>query len=65
MTIDNVQDILSSFYYLRSQDISNIKVGDELELDMFLDYETVGFKMKYLGEEVIKTKFGKIKSLKF
>ncbi len=65
VTIDNVQDILSSFYYLRSQDINDIKVGDELELDMFLDYETFGFKMKYLGEEVIKTKFGKIKSLKF
>jgi len=65
LTIDNVQDIISSFYYLRSQNINNLKVGDELELDMFLDYETFGFKMKYLGEEVIKTKFGKIKSLKF
>ena len=65
LTIDNVQDIISSFYYLRSQDISNLKVGDELELDMFLDYETFGFKMKYLGTETIKTKFGKIKSLKF
>ncbi len=65
LTIDNVQDILSSFYHLRNQDISTLKVGDELELDMFLDYEIFGFKMKYLGEEVIKTKFGKIKSLKF
>ena len=65
LTIDNVQDILSSFYYLRNKDVSELKVGDELELDMFLDYETFGFKMKYLGEEVIKTKFGKIKSLKF
>ncbi|PHR69143.1 MAG: ATP-dependent exonuclease [Lutibacter sp.] len=65
LTIDNVQDILSSFYYLRSQDISELTIGDELELDMFLDYETFGFKMEFLGEEVIKTKFGRIKSLKF
>ncbi|MCF6280427.1 MAG: DUF3108 domain-containing protein [Flavobacteriaceae bacterium] len=65
VTIDNVQDIISSFYYLRNQDVSNLKIGDELKLDMFLDYETFGFKMRYLGKEVIKTKFGKIKCLKF
>lgn len=65
VTIDNVQDMISSFYYLRNQDISNLKKGDELKLNMFLDYETFGFKMKYLGKETIKTKFGRIKCLKF
>lgn len=62
---DNVQDMISAFYYLRNQDVSNLKVGDELTLDMFFDYETFGFKMRYLGEDLLKTKFGKIKCLKF
>lgn len=65
VSIDNVQDMISSFYYLRNQDLSNLTKGDELHLNMFFDYETFGFKMKYLGEEILKTKFGKIKCLKF
>lgn len=65
VTIDDVQDLISSFYFLRNQDISNIKVGDEIRINMFFDYETFGFIMKYLGEEVLNTKFGKIKCLKF
>lgn len=64
-SIDNVQDILSSFYHLRNQDVSKLKVSGELKLNMFLDYETFGFKMRYLGEEVIKTKYGKIRCMKF
>ncbi len=65
VTADNVQDMISAFYYLRNQDISDLKVGDELSLDMFFDYETFGFKMRYLGEDLLKTKFGKIKCLRF
>lgn len=65
VSIDAVQDMISSFYYLRNQDLSDLKKGDELKLNMFFDYETFGFKMKYLGEETIKTKFGKVKCLKF
>jgi hypothetical protein len=65
VSIDNVQDMISAFYYLRNQDISNLKINDELNLNMFFDYETFGFKMRYLGEEIIKTKFGRIKCFKF
>jgi len=65
VSIDNVQDMISAFYYLRNNDMSTIKVHDELKLNMFFDYETFGFKMRYLGEDTIKTKFGKIKCLKF
>lgn len=65
VSIDDVQDMISAFYYLRNNDLSNIKVDDELKLNMFFDYETFGFKMRYLGEDTIKTKFGKIKCLKF
>lgn len=65
VAINNVQDMISAFYYLRSQDVSTLKVGDELKLNMFFDYETFGFRLKFLGKETIKTKFGKVKCLKF
>jgi hypothetical protein len=32
---------------------------------MFFDQETNNFKLRYLGSEVIRTKFGKVKTLKF
>jgi hypothetical protein len=32
---------------------------------MFFDKENYRFKLKYIGEEVIRTKFGKVKTLKF
>ena len=31
----------------------------------FNDKENFGFKLKYIGKEVIRTKFGKVKTLKF
>jgi len=60
-----VQDMVSTLYYLRNKDLSNMKVGDEVSLSMFFDETSYGFKMRYLGRETIKTKFGKVKSLKF
>jgi hypothetical protein len=62
---DDIQDLLSSLYYLRNQNLTNLKAGDELELKMFLDKETTNFKLHFLGKEVIKTKFGKVNALKF
>ncbi|MDD3722831.1 MAG: DUF3108 domain-containing protein [Lutibacter sp.] len=62
---DDIQDLLSSLYFLRNQNLTNLKVGDEIELKMFIDQETTNFKLRFLGKEVIKTKFGKVKSLKF
>ncbi len=61
----NIQDILSSMYFLRNQDLSNLNIDEEIEIKMFFDQEINNFKLKYLGKEIIKTKFGKIKTLKF
>jgi len=63
--INNVQDMMSAFYYLRNQDVSSLNIGDEIALDMFIDSEIYPFKLVYLGEELLKTRFGKVKSLKF
>jgi len=65
-TTPNIQDMVSTFYYLRNNlDVSNLKIGDEVKTNMFFDGENYGFKIKYLGEELLRTNFGKIKCLKF
>jgi hypothetical protein len=61
----NVQDMLSSFYYLRNKEVKNMKVGDEIAIDMFMDSQVYPFKLRFLGKEKIKTKFGKVKTLIF
>lgn len=62
---EDVQDMLSALYFLRSQDISNLSINDEIELNLFFDQETYPFKLRFLGRETINTKFGTVKSLKF
>ena len=65
VAFSNVQDILSSFYYLRNKDVSGMKVGEEIAIDMFLDSQVYPFKLRFLGTETLKTKFGKINTLIF
>ncbi|MDO6595639.1 DUF3108 domain-containing protein [Oceanihabitans sp. 2_MG-2023] len=65
-TKPNVQDMVSMYYYLRNKiNISTLKIGDEIKTDMFFDEENYGFKIKYLGEEIIETEFGDVRTLKF
>ncbi|ALU73891.1 DUF3108 domain-containing protein [Tenacibaculum finnmarkense] len=61
----NVQDMISSFYFLRSYNTKNMKKGEEIKIDMFFDNHTYPFKLRFLGSETIKTKFGKVKTQKF
>lgn len=65
VVFNNVQDMLSSFYFLRNQNVTNIKSGDEIKLDMFLDSQVYPFKLRYLGKQSIRTKYGKIETLVF
>ena len=62
---EEIQDLLSSMYYLRNQDLSNLKEGEEISIKMFFDQEVNDFKLRMVGREIIKTKFGKFKTLKF
>lgn len=65
-TEKEVQDMVSAFYYLRNNyDTETIKEGDVVSLYMFFDEENYNFRLKFLGTETIKTKFGKVKSLMF
>jgi hypothetical protein len=63
---DDAQDMVSSLYYLRNNlDIGQLKDGDEISMNMFFDKENYKFKLKFLGREIIKTKFGKVACLVF
>jgi len=63
---EEVQDIVSSFYYLRNHPkIDKLKVGESISIDMFFDNETTKFKLKFIGREDIKTKFGKVSCMIF
>ncbi|MBA4276281.1 DUF3108 domain-containing protein [Flavobacterium sp.] len=62
----NTQDILSSFYYLRNYpNIDKIKPGEFVSIDMFFDDETTKFRLKFLGRENIRTKFGVVQTMIF
>ena len=65
-TMPSTQDMLSALYYLRNKvDIKTIKKGDEFFLNLFFDEENFNFKVKYVGDEVIKTKFGVVNTMVF
>jgi len=60
-----VQDVLSSIYYARNINFDKYKEGDKIPFYMFLDNEVYNLYIKYMGKEVIKTKYGKFNSIKF
>lgn len=63
---ENVQDIISTFYFLRNHpNIDKLKVGESIVVDMFFDDETFKFKLKFIGKEDLKTKFGTISTMIF
>lgn len=64
-TEPEVQDMISAFYYIRNQIDTHLKnEGDELTINMFFDENNYQFKTVLVGKETLKTKFGKIKTLK-
>ncbi len=63
---ENVQDIISTFYYLRNNpNVDKLKVGESIAVDMFFDDEITKFKLKFIGREDLDTKFGTIPTMIF
>jgi hypothetical protein len=60
-----VQDVLSAIYYSRNIDFNRIKPGEKIPFTMFLDKEIFPMYIRYLGKEVVKTKYGKFRAIKF
>ncbi len=63
-SVKGIQDMLSAFYYLRSLDAGQIKVGSVFNLNVWIDDEMFPFRLKVAGTENVKTKFGTISCLK-
>jgi hypothetical protein len=59
-----VQDVVSAMYYARNVDFSQLKPEDKIPFSMFLDNQVYNMYIRYLGKEVIKTKYGKFNALK-
>ena len=61
---DHIQDIVSSWYVLRTHDFKQMQVGELLSNAIFFD-DTLyqNFQTKFLGKKTIKTKFGYLDAL--
>lgn len=60
-----IQDVLSAVYYARNIDFSKHAVGEKIPFSMFIDDEVFNLYIRYLGKEVIKTRYGIFNSIKF
>lgn len=62
---DQTFDLVSAYYFARSLDISRLKVGEQFKLNYYLGKDISQLTIKYVGKEVIKSKLGNIRCLKF
>lgn len=64
---DSIQDLISAFYYLRNNyNPDDLVAGQAITLKMLYDDDGIfDFKLKYLGTEILKTKYGKVECYKF
>lgn len=64
---DSIQDLISAFYYLRNNyEPEDLVKGEAIKLKLLYDDDGVfNFQLKYLGDETIKTKYGKVECYKF
>ena len=64
---DDIQDLVSAFYFLRNNyKVEDLEVGKTIDMDLLYDDDGVfKFRLKYLGTEVMKTKYGRVECLKF
>jgi hypothetical protein len=68
VTQKGIHDILSCFYYFRNHILpvsSNLKEGQLITIMTWFTDELYPIRLRYIGTEVVKTKAGKIKCLKF
>ena len=56
---------MSAFYYSRRALFGNARVGDTIRFNTYFDDKVYPIAVRYLGKDVIETKAGKFKALKF
>lgn len=63
---ENILDMVSAYYFFREALVNDIKKkGDELIVDTYFADEIFPLKLRYVGDDRIKTKLGKFKCMKF
>jgi hypothetical protein len=60
-----VQDLLSTLYYIRTWEFSNIDINQEFRINLFMDDSVYNIQFVFTGYETIETKLGKIRTMKF
>jgi len=63
-TPDNVQDIVSGVYYLRTLNLDKYKNGEQIRIKGFFDEEVFDFTVVFRGREQVETKAGKFRAFK-
>jgi hypothetical protein len=61
---NNIHDIISGYFYLRTINFDRVSEGDVIEVPTFFDGEVYKLRVRYVGKDVIKTKFGKTRVLR-
>jgi hypothetical protein len=68
ITQKGIHDILSCFYFFRNRHLprhNTIKTGDIITIMTWFTDELYPINLRYIGDEVIKTKLGRMRCLKF
>ncbi len=61
---DNIQDVISGYYFLRTIDFSRLQSGQVISTPLFFDDDLYNMTVKYNGTGKINTRFGKINVIK-
>jgi hypothetical protein len=62
---DQTFDLVSAYYFARSLDIARIKLNEKFALNYFLGDGINKLEIQYVGKEVVKSRIGNIRCLKF
>lgn len=60
-----VQDMMSSYYFARTLDMSKYQPGDVIVMQAVVDEKLEPLKIRYMGKEVVEVRNGKYRCLKF
>jgi len=59
-----IQDVLSTIYLARNIDYNKYQPGAKIPFKMFLDDQVYELYIRYVGKEVIETRYGKFNAIK-
>lgn len=61
---DNVQDLVSAFYYLRTLNYDQRRIGEIIRVQGFFDEQVFSMEVVYKGREIVDTKAGTIRTIR-